>query len=437
MDHQPRKNKNRHSGKRGIWIIRILLVITVLAVGTVTFIALQEGSMKASVREGITLNPEVTAPPPTSPTVEITEDPEAPTETTEEPTEPADPVLEQAMRYLEAMSTEEKLCQMIITSPDEITDVYGATQAAEGTRAALEQYPVGGLVYEVQNLQSATQLQLMISNSQSYSRTPMFIGIAEEGGNQAPLASIGLTSYYSNMSVYGEEENITRISEIGGEMAEDMLSVGFNFNLAPVADVLSNPNNTEVGTRSFGADATMTAELTATMLRSLQEGGITACMKHFPGLASAEGDSRYGQASSQRTLDELRQEELLPYISGIEAGARMILVSHISLPNITGDETPSDLSPAIVTDLLRQELGYDGLILTDSHSKDAITDYYTSADAAVQAILAGCDMILQPENLEETVAGLLNALNEGQLTEERINESVLRILYLKIQMGLI
>ena len=438
MEPQPNKKKRKRRSQKGTWLLRILLAIVVLVVSAVVYVVLQEGSMKAAVNRGITLEPAVTNPPPTELSSESPPETEPSTEpSTEAPTEPVDPVLEQAQQYLDGMSLEEKLCQMILTTPDELTGIYGAGQAADGTKAALEQYPVGGLVYEQQNIQSTAQLSQMISNSQSYSSTPLLIAIGEEGCYAAPLTVIGATSYYDTMSVYGQEENVTRISEIGGEMAEDLLSVGFNVNLAPVADVLTDPYDTEIGTRSFGSDAAMTAQLTATMLRSLEEGGVTACMKYFPGLASADGDTRYGQAASQRTLEELRQEELLPFAAGIEAGARMIIVSHMSLPNVTGDDTPCDLSPVIVTELLRQEMGYEGLILTDSHEKTAITGYYDCGEAAVQAVLAGCDMILQPESLEEAVSELLSAVMDGRISMERINESVLRILYLKIQMGLI
>ena len=437
MSHQPnnkKKNKRRNKGK---WLIRIPLAIAVIAVSIVVFIVLRQGNMTATVRSGITLTPESTLPPPTRP-VQTEEPTESLPEETEPPTtEPVDPVLELAEQYLEQMSLEEKLCQMILTTPDELTGVYGAGQAADGTREALETYPVGGILYEKQNVQSVNQLTNMISNSQSYSTLPLFIAIAEEGGNVAPLTSIGVTPYYSTMAVYGEEENVVRIAQIGTEMAEKLGTLGINVNLAPVADVLTDEADTEIGNRSFGSNVEVTAKLTVTMLRSLQEGGVTACMKYFPGLASGDGDTRYGQAISQSTLEELRQTELVPFVDGIEAGAKMIIVSHMSLPNVVGDDTPCSLSSVVVTDLLRTEMGYEGLILTDELSKSAITGYYEDSEAVVLAVLAGCDMLLQPEDLGETLTALLTAVENGQLSEERVNESVLRILYLKIEMGLI
>ena len=435
MNNQPNHNKKRKNLKVGKWALRILLAIVILAVGLVVLAVLRQGNLAASVRSGITLTPSTTLPPVTEPSTEPTT--EAPTtEPSTEPTEPPDPVLEKAELLLAEMSLEEKLGQMLLVTPDSLTGIYGSGQAAEGTRTALESCPVGGILYESQNIQSVNQLTAMIANSQDYSTIPLLIAVAEEGGNVAPLTSIGVTSYYSTMSVYGEEENVQRISEIGLEMAEDLRSLGINVNLAPVADVLTDPYDTEIGSRSFGPDAAMTAQLTVTMLQSLQEGGVTACMKYFPGLASGDGDSRYGQAISQRSLEELRQTELLPYVAGIEAGAEMIIVSHMSLPNVVGDDTPCSLSPVIVTDLLRSELGYDGLILTDALDKDAISNYYEDAEAAVLAVQAGCDLLLQPADPTETLEALVAAVESGSLTEERIDESVLRILYLKIEMGL-
>ena len=430
MDHRPKKKTNRG----GKWLFRILFTLIVLAVAVVVAMVLRRGNMTASVGNGITLTP--SQPPSTQETEPSTEPTTEPT--TEAPsTEPADPVMELAEQYLSGMTLEQKLCQLILTTPDTLTGIYGAGQAAEGTKAALESYPVGGILYQQQNIQSENQLGTMISNSQDYSTLPLFIAVEEEGGYNAPLTAIGATSYYSTMSVYGEEESVERIGQIGLEMAEDLRALGFNVNFAPVADVLTDPYDTEIGTRSFGGDADITAQLTLTMLQSLQEGGVTACMKYFPGLASGDGDSRYGHSVSQRTLEELRETELKSFAAGIEGGAEMILVSHLSLPNILGDDTPCSLSKAIVTDLLREELGYEGLILTDSLEKSAVSDYYEGGEAAVLALQAGCDMLLQPEDLEETLNALLAAVENGELAEERINESVLRVLYLKIQMELI
>ena len=168
-----------------------------------------------------------------------------------------------------------------------------------------------------------------------------------------------------------------------------------------------------------------------------QEGGVLACLKHFPGHGSTEADSHLGTSVTNRTLDELREAELLPFRAGIEAGAGMIMVSHMSAPAVTGDNTPCDLSPAVVTDLLRTELGYDGVVITDAHNMGAITANYTPGEAALLAIEAGCDLILMSDDLDAALQALRDAAADGTLTEARINESVLRILTLKAAAGLL
>ena len=168
----------------------------------------------------------------------------------------------------------------------------------------------------------------------------------------------------------------------------------------------------------------------------MQQNGVASCLKHFPGHGSTEADSHKGASVTERTLDELRETELLPFSSGIKAGATMVMVSHMSAPNVTGDETPCDLSPAVVTDLLRGELGYRGVVITDSHEMGAITEYYSPGEAAVKALSAGCDIILMPQDLKQAAQGVLDALADGTLTVERVDESVLRILILKLRMGI-
>ena len=176
--------------------------------------------------------------------------------------------------------------------------------------------------------------------------------------------------------------------------------------------------------------------MVAAMVDGLQSGGVLSCLKHFPGHGSTEADSHKGASVTQRTADELRGTELVPFRAGIAAGAGLVMISHMSAPNVTGSDVPCDLSPVVVTDLLRGELGFAGVVITDSHEMGAITDYYTPAEAAVLALQAGCDIVLMPENLEQAVQGVLDAAADGSLTQARIDESVLRILTLKLRAGI-
>ena len=173
------------------------------------------------------------------------------------------------------------------------------------------------------------------------------------------------------------------------------------------------------------------------MTQSLTAEEIAPCLKHFPGYGSAITDDHYGTSILTKTQEELEACDFLPFSSGIASGAPFVMVSHLSVPEVVGDETPSDLSSKIVSDLLRNKLGFTGVILTDSHQMASITDHYTSAEAAVAAIAAGCDMVLMPEDLQEAFDGLKAAVEDGTLTEARIDESVRRILTVKAAYGLL
>ena len=376
---------------------------------------------------------EATEAPTTEPTTEATE---PSTEPTEPPTE-ADPIEMAAQSLLETMSLEEKVCQMFFVSPTTLTGYAGATVAGKATRAALAEYPVGGIIYFGENVVSAEQVVEMVAGTQSYSKIPLFIGVDEEGGRVSRLSGVGLTTRLSPMAVYGAAGDAEAVRAMGRRLGEELSAAGFNVDFAPVADVVTNPDNTEIGDRAFSSDAGVAAEMVAAMTEGLQEGGTIACLKHFPGHGSTSADSHLGLSLSQRTLEELRETELLPIRAGLDAGAGMVMISHMSLPNVVGDNTPCDLSYTVVTELLREDLGYTGVVITDSHQMGSITEGYGCGTAAVMAIQAGCDIVLLPMDLEEAVSAVLAAVEDSTLTEARIDESVLRILSLKYTTGII
>ncbi len=362
------------------------------------------------------------------------------TEETTEPTEPEPtlaPYEEKAMALMEELTLEEKIWQMIFITPDELTDTTGPTMAGDGTRAAIESYPVGGLVYFGEHIISEDQITTMISNTQSYSKIPLFIGVDEEGGYVSRLNKIDVVPWTDPMEDYGAAGDEQAVYDLGGEFAQGMTSVGFNLDFAPVADVLTNPYNTELDTRTFSDDPEVAAAMVAQMVKGLQDGNIISCLKHFPGHGSTSADSHYGQSVSERTLEELRETEFLPFLAGIEAGTELVMISHMSLPEVTGNNEPCDFSYTVVTELLRQELGFEGLVVTDSHEMGAISYYYDCGEAALHAVEAGCDVILMPTSKTAAFEAILAAVQEGTLTEERINESVLRILSLKYKYGII
>lgn len=185
--------------------------------------------------------------------------------------------------------------------------------------------------------------------------------------------------------------------------------------------------------RSFGSDPALVASLATAEIEGFLGKGMLCCAKHFPGIGSAVGDSHDDAITVEKAAEELEAVDLVPFKAAIEAGVPMIMVGHLDLPNVTGDYTPASLSPVVVQGILRDQLGYTGIVVTDSLSMGAIANYRTAAEAAVAALAAGCDIPLMPEDFPEAYQGVLDAVAAGTLTEERIDESVLRILKAKQQ----
>ena len=425
MSDKPKKEKNTKKKRSSSTLKRIrkflmfLLSLVAVAMAILVLYMLKNGSTDPKISEGVTKRL-------------ATEETAAVTEATEE-TEPVDPLLYAAQQKLESMTLEEKVYQMFFVTHRELTGQYYASAADETTRAALEEKPVGGVVFDGDNAFSGEQLTAMIADLKSYSDIPLLIGVEEEGGIEGyrVLQSIGVTNRYDPMGVYGGEYATDRVYEIGSEIGSAISGIGFNIDLAPVADTLVNQFNTEIGMRAFSADPQVTAELVSQMVKGLHSGGCLACLKYFPGLSAANTDSRYGTPVSNQTIEEVR-ENLLPFTTGVANGADVIMVSHLCLPNIVGENRPADLSAEIVNGLLRGELGYAGVVMTDSFQKGAISYNYDAGEAAVAAIQAGCDVIYMPGDLDKAAEAVLDAIDGGYLSEERINESVLRILLLKL-----
>ena len=433
MSDQPKnenKKKKRNNNSSAIKGFRkfLMLLLSLIAVAMVLLVMymIRNGSTDPRISEGKMLS---WTPTETEAVTEVTEA----TEATEE-TEPADPLLYEAQQMLESMTIEEKVYQLFFVTHQELTGQYYASTADEDTRTALEEKPVGGIVIDGDNIFGSEQLAAMIADMKSYSDIPLLVGIEEEGGTEGYrlLQNYGITNRYDPMGVYGSEYASERVYEIGSEIGAAITGIGFNIDLAPVADTLVNQNNTEIGLRAFSSDPSVTAELVAQMVKGLHSSGCLSCLKYFPGLSAASVDSRYGMAISNQTIEEIR-ENLLPFTMGVANGADMIMVSHLCLPNVVGENIPADLSPEIVNALLRGELGYEGVVMTDSFRKGAISDSndYTIGEAAVAAIQAGCDVIYMPDDLDEAAQAILQAIDDGYLSEARIDESVLRILLLK------
>lgn len=345
-----------------------------------------------------------------------------------------------AQSMLESMSADEKLWQLFIATPESVTGVGTVVQAGDATKAALTEKPVGGLIYFSKNLRDRDQTIEMIKNSQSYVKIPLLVGVDEEGGTVSRVASnsaMGTTSFDS-MATYGAAGDAAKVYDIGKTIGSELTALGFNLDFAPVADVVTNPKNTEIGSRSFSSDPAVAAKMVGSIVSGFKDAGILCTLKHFPGHGGTDTDSHNGLSVTTRTLDEMRQSELLPFQAGIDAGAPMVMVGHLSAEQLNdGADTPSDLSKTVVTSLLRGELGFDGVVVTDAQNMGAITDYYKPGEAAAKALEAGCDLVLMPADLQAAFDGVKAALESGELTQERVDESVLRVLTMKYDYGIL
>lgn len=349
-------------------------------------------------------------------------------------------VQQQIDGYLEEMTLEEKVAQLFIIQPEAILDVGTAVAAGDATREAIDKYPVGGFIYFGENLQSKEQTQEMLRNVQAYSteRTgfPAFLSVDEEGGTVARVAGTGNFDVpdIGDMADIGAAGDVDAAKQVGEDIGSYLAELGFNLDFAPVADVLSNPENTVVRKRSFGSDPELVSDMAIAVSDGLEEKGLLSAYKHFPGHGATSADTHKGYAYTDKTLEELEACELIPFQRCIADGAKIIMAAHISVPNVTGDDTPTSLSKTMITDILREKMGYTGLVVTDAMNMGAITEEYTSAEAAVKALQAGVDVVLMPENYQQAYQGVLDAVADGTLTEERIDESVTRILTVKLDM---
>ncbi len=347
---------------------------------------------------------------------------------------------ERISRYLEKMTLEEKAAQLFIVLPESLTETGCVTAAGETTRAAFQDLPVGGFTYMEQNLETENQVKEMLQGIQRISMEriglPAFTCVDEEGGTVARISGRSLFDVpeIGDMSQVGSTGDPGLAYETGTAIGSYLADLGFNVDFAPDADVLSNPENQVVRWRSFGSDPGLVSEMAASLLRGLNQQGVLGCYKHFPGHGATAGDTHEGYAYTDKSLEELYGCDLIPFQKGIEEKVPMIMAGHISLPSVTGSTVPASLSYTLLTEILREQMGYQGIVVTDAMNMGAIANTYTSGEAAVLAILAGADMILMPADLQGAYAGILAAVAEGTISRERIDESLERILRVKFSL---
>ena len=320
-------------------------------------------------------------------------------------------------------------------SSDDIREIK--LQAVNATmRGVNEKYPVGGVILYAHNIEDEEQLAAFVSQIRALNGAPLLC-IDEEGGRVARIANNANFNVekFESMEAIGATGDAQNAYHCANVIGTYLHRYGFDIDFAPVADVNTNPENIRIGNRAFSDDPQVAAPMVVNYLQGLKDAGITGCIKHFPGHGDTQADTHYGYAQSLKTWDEMLSCELITFKAGIQWGTQLIMTAHIAAPNVTGSDVPATMSPLILQDKLRGELGYQNLIITDAMEMGAITLQYTNAEAAVGTLQAGADIVLGPQNFVEAFDAVVKAVEDGVLTEQRIDQSVRRILRLKRQMG--
>ncbi|MBQ3864464.1 MAG: glycoside hydrolase [Clostridia bacterium] len=347
------------------------------------------------------------------------------------PTPTPDPI----ETLLLSLTLEEKIGQLFFIRPESIVadSPDGVLTVSSSMHEAYSGYPAGGFVLFRKNLKDPEQLVSLTEDLHRLGKIRPLVCIDEEGGKIARIANHKAfpVPKVPEMGSIGNTGDIQKARDAGSTIGEYLSRYGVDLDFAPVADVNTNPRNPVIGSRAFGKDPELVGRMVSAYLDGLHAHGIFGCLKHFPGHGDTRTDSHSGYAETEKSWEELLSCEILPFKAGMQAGPEMIMVAHIAAPQVTGTKEPATLSPTLVTQKLRLELGYEGIIITDSMEMKAVSQSYSSGEAAVLALKAGVDIVLMPADYREAFTAVLRAVTDGELSEERIDESVRRILRLK------
>jgi len=331
---------------------------------------------------------------------------------------------------LKTMTLEEKVGQLVIAG------FYG-TDIDSVTEKIVTEAKVGGIIFFKRNIATSTQIVTLLNSFKSLpSRIPLFLSVDEEGGSVSRLPDDLVN--LPNARSFAKRNVLNITYDLGFAIGYALNQYGFNLNYAPIMDVVTNTVTSAIGTRSFSADPAVVSEMGMLMARGMESVHVISVVKHFPGLGNTSVDTHAGIPVLKTTLSQIKQLELVPYTYVIERNVSGIMVGHIAIAAYDR-KLPASLSYQIMTTLLRNEMGFKGVIFTDDLGMGAISVNYTQAQAAVLSILAGADVVLISHGRREpfnVVAELKKAVLDGRLPIKRVDESVRRILKLKFSFGL-
>jgi len=350
--------------------------------------------------------------------------------------------VEAAAGYMKNMTVEEKAGQLFIVNLELLDqkngNYYEWRRFTKRMKKSLDKYHIGGVILFSRNIAGRKQTEKLVTRLQENSSIPLFISVDEEGGDVARIANnkkMG-TTVFQTMEEIGRTKDASYVYNMGETIGSEISSLGFNVDFAPVADVKTSELNLEIGTRSFGGEPDKVAEFTSAFVKGIQKQNVSATLKHFPGQGSSSGDTHIESVNIDSSIASLRKNDFVPFEAGIAAGADFVMVSHISVSKVTETAQPASMSNLVMDTILRDELGFQGVIITDAMDMASITDNYTSAEAAYGAVSGGADIVLMPLDLEMAYNEIINRINNGSISKERLDASVLRILTVKFMRGI-
>ncbi|WP_458408386.1 glycoside hydrolase family 3 protein [Anaerotignum sp.] len=332
---------------------------------------------------------------------------------------------------IDDMDAEEKAGQLIMADFRTNADGTGMTVLSDEAKDALSEYHIGGVILFAENLDTAEQTKQLTADLQNAADYGLLIGIDEEGGLVSRLKKSNIEH-----ETFPDAAEIEDAAYEGRTIGAELAELGINVDFAPVADVNTNPENPIIGTRAFSSDPQAAASKVAEFIKAMKETGVSACAKHFPGHGDTAMDSHLGETYVEHDMERLRSVEFIPFEQAITAGTDFIMAGHIKTPNATADGLPASVSPEMLG-ILRNDLMYDGIIITDAMNMGAIVDAYGSGESAVMAVQAGVDIVLMPADLSEAAEALTEAIEKGTISEERVNEALWHVLSLKYDKGIL
>ncbi|GAA3759763.1 beta-N-acetylhexosaminidase [Spinactinospora alkalitolerans] len=343
--------------------------------------------------------------------------------------ESSDPA-EGAAELMADMSLEEKVGQLLVPV------VQGTT--AEENADLIEDHHPGGFIYFPDNLSDVEQITGLSNGLQdlatgSGAGVPLFLGVDQE---QGMVSRLPVGTRFPDAMAVGATRDPEAAASLAGTTAEELTALGLNLDYAPVADVNVNPDNPVIGIRSFGSDPALVGEMMTAEARAFEEGGVVPVAKHFPGHGDTDVDSHTGLPTIDKPREEWERVDLPPFEQAVDADIDAIMTAHVFMPELDDSGEPSTLSENVITGILRGELGYDGVVSTDALNMEGVRQTHDDGEIAVRAVLAGADQLLMPPDVEAAHSAVTAAVEEGRISEERLEESVLRVLELKLERGL-